>query len=89
MGFTAVDGMLMDATGTNPICAVTNVKVADGIGRGLAAFVFQPTIDFATTDRHGVDGYVLVAGGRTLRIQLQRWGLKDGFVPYAEGVVVG
>jgi hypothetical protein len=88
MGFTAATGTLMDATRTTFVCAVANVQVTDGIGRSPAAFVCQPSIDFAMADNHGFVGYVLLAGGYRLRIQLQNWGMR-GAVPYADGVVVG
>ena len=88
MAFTAASGVLMDSTGTQIVCDVTNVRMTDGLGRSPGACVFQPTVDFAMGDRHGFEGYVLIAAGRTLRIQLQEWGMA-GVVPYAQAIVVG
>lgn len=88
MGFTAASGTLMDATGASLVCEVSDVKVTDRIGRSFPACTFRPSIDFATSDQHGLDGYLLLAAGRTLRIQLENWGMNGG-VPHAQGVVVG
>jgi hypothetical protein len=71
-------------------CTVTKVEVTDGIGSSPAACVFQPSLEFAMFDNNDRQAFFLeVPGHPALRVHLDKWGVGEGHVPWASGLVLG
>lgn len=85
-GFAAHVGTLLDAA-HNLVCEVRDVRVAGRVAQVGAPLSFRPSVKSVQYLKHHGERYVLVVGGRKLRIRLEQCELNLGN-PYAQGVTV-